>query len=201
MIRRFFQLTVIFAIWVLSVHSPVISQHLPDVFDQGTLKEQFDYLQERTNIYNNYRAVREDMFRKIQRNSLDSLQNLQMLIKGMDREQAVLKLERETANMQLNEVTKQRDMAVKERDSFNLLGVAIDKVFYNMILWAIIAALAALVIFTFSIMKSAQSAAKVKISDLNDLKTEYEEYKKSSRERFEKQSIDHFNEIKRLKGL
>ena len=33
----------------------------PEVFKQGTLSEQMKYLNERTRIYENYRAIREDM--------------------------------------------------------------------------------------------------------------------------------------------
>jgi uncharacterized membrane-anchored protein YhcB (DUF1043 family) len=36
--------------------------------------------------------------------------------------------------------------------------------------------------------------------DLNDLKEEYEKYQKKTRLEREKMTIDHFNEIKKLKG-
>ena len=45
----------------------------PDVFTKGTINEQLKYLDERTRIYENYRAIREDMFRTISRNTIDTL--------------------------------------------------------------------------------------------------------------------------------
>jgi hypothetical protein len=36
--------------------------------------------------------------------------------------------------------------------------------------------------------------------DLSDLKNEFEAYRKSAREAREKMSMEHFNEMKRLKG-
>ena len=46
---------------------------MPEVLVQGTIKEQFDYLDGRTGIYNDFRAIREDMFQKIRSNTMDSL--------------------------------------------------------------------------------------------------------------------------------
>ena len=46
---------------------------MPEILDTGTIQEQFDYLDERTRIYNNFRAIREDMFQKIRSNTIDSL--------------------------------------------------------------------------------------------------------------------------------
>ena len=41
---------------------------IPDVLLNGTLKEQMDYVQEKTRIYEDFRAIREDMFQKMKRN-------------------------------------------------------------------------------------------------------------------------------------
>ena len=46
---------------------------MPEVLDTGTLDNQFTYIHERTRIYENYRAIREDMFQKIRSNAMDSL--------------------------------------------------------------------------------------------------------------------------------
>ena len=46
---------------------------LPDELLTNTIEGQINYLEERTGIYENYRAIREDMFQKINSNVLDSL--------------------------------------------------------------------------------------------------------------------------------
>lgn len=186
---------------IIGFQFQLVSQALPEVFDQGTLQEQFDYLRDRTNIYNNFRAIREDMFLKVRRNSIDSILQSSQRINQLETEVANLNAQMDSISSLHEQGVLQRDAAIRDRDSFNLLGLKIGKVFYNLLLWSIIIGLIVLLATSFLIMKTARAGAITKTSEINDLKTEFEEYKKSSRERFEKQSIDHFNEIKRLKGL
>ncbi|MCK4748131.1 MAG: hypothetical protein KAT15_13875, partial [Bacteroidales bacterium] len=46
---------------------------MPAILDSASLESQLDYLQERTRIYNGFRAVRDDIFLKMHGNALDSL--------------------------------------------------------------------------------------------------------------------------------
>ncbi len=177
------------------------AQALPDVLTEGTLKEQYEYLNDRTNIYNNFRAIREDMFRTISRNSIDSLDKafneINSLKQNIRNQQATL----DSLKVLLVDVSDERDVAIRERDSLFFLGLPIKKAVYNIILWSIIAGLAVMLVVGFLLFKNTRHVTRKTTSELNELQTEYEEYRKNSRERFEKQSIDHFNEIKRLKGL
>ena len=56
---------------------------LPEVFNEGTVKEQMDFIQEKTRIYDNYRAIREDMFQKLKRNTGDSIEAARREIEGL----------------------------------------------------------------------------------------------------------------------
>jgi len=56
---------------------------MPEVLENGTFTEQMDYIEQRTRIYENYRAIREDMFQKIMKNSLDSLNSAKREISGL----------------------------------------------------------------------------------------------------------------------
>ena len=46
---------------------------MPDVLTNNKMKEQLDYIEEHTRIYENYRAIREDMFQKLKGNISDTL--------------------------------------------------------------------------------------------------------------------------------
>ncbi len=46
---------------------------MPDALLINSLKEQMNYLDEHTRIYDNYRAIREDMFQKLKVNISDTL--------------------------------------------------------------------------------------------------------------------------------
>ncbi len=178
-----------------------VAQTSPDVLDNGTLKEQYDYLDERTNIYNNFRAIREDMFQKIRRNSLDSLNAAFNEIDQLENELAQTRTRVDSLQSALQRTFAERDEAIKNRDSLFLFGLPVNKIFYNLLLWSIIIALLVLVGIFFVLFKRAHSITSSKSKELIELKSEFDQYKKSSRERFEKQSIEHFNELRKLKGI
>jgi hypothetical protein len=67
-------------------------------------------------------------------------------------------------------------------------------------MWIIVAGLATLLIMGFMAFKRNLIVTKNIRKDLEALKTEFEAYRKSSREAREKMSMDHFNELKRLRG-
>lgn len=172
----------------------------PEIFDSGTLQEQYNYLHERTNIYNNFRAIREDMFQKIRRNSQDSLNAAFREIRLLNQQLTEKNSEIDSLSMSLQTTIEQRDEAVRERDSLFLFGIPMSKTFYNLLLWSIIGGLVIFLVIGFMLYQRTRMITIQKTNDLKELTEEHENYRKSSRERFEQQSIDHFNEIKRLKG-
>ena len=173
---------------------------MPEILDKGSLPEQMNYLEDRTRIYENYRAIREDMFQRIKSNTLDTLSASKMEIEGLK----VLKTKMDYTVDSLNtllETTKNKlDEATRTKNNIRVLGIEVNKTGYNSIMWLIISGLASLLIIGFFAFKRNLSVTKNTKKDLDDLKTEFEAYRKSSREARERMSMDHFNEIKRLKG-
>lgn len=196
-----FKLAGLILVFILLNVNPSASQSLPEVLNEAPLEEQYRYLNEQTRIYNNFRAIREDMFQKIRRNSVDSLNRAYQEIASeiQLKEQAVA--EKNSMAQLLVEMEAERDQAINERDSLFLLGLPVSKTFYNALLWSIIGILAILAFSAFFLFFRSNRITRQKTKDLKELQVEYDEYRKTSRERFEQQSIDHFNELKRLKGI
>ncbi len=181
--------------------SEVKAQTLPEVLEEGTLNEQYEYLHERTNIYNNFRAIREDMFQRIRRNSLDSLNSAHREIGSLKQEITQHQASKDSLEILLDETVSERDAAIRDRDSLFLFGISMNKTFYNVLLWSIIGGLAVILVVIFFLFKRAHHIASQKTRETKELQDEFDEYRKTSRERFEQQSIDHFNEVKRLRGI
>jgi len=110
-------------------------------------------------------------------------------------------MEKDSLENLLADVSEERDQAISDRDSLFLLGIPLSKTFYNALLWSIIGILAVLFVSVLFMFFRSNTITRQKTNDLKELQEEYEEYRKTSRERFEQQSIDHFNELKRLKGI
>jgi len=166
-----------------------------------TLRSQWDDLQRRTRIYEGFRAIREDMFQEIRKQSLDSLNLARQQAKSLKDELQQAENQVNIQAGQLAEANEERDQALAESDSISLLGKPIKKGLYNVMLWSVIGVLALLALVMLWMARTARQMSRQRAADLNEVLEEYETYRKTSRERLEKITIEHFNEIKKLKGL
>jgi predicted nucleic acid-binding Zn-ribbon protein len=173
---------------------------MPDVFIKNSLKEQINYLEEHTRIYDSYRAVREDMFQKLKVNISDTLSSSNRKIAGLNKTKSALNLTIDSLRSNLESTRTSLEEMTKTKNSISVIGLEINKLTYNKIMWTILAGLvAALVIGFLAFKRNLISIFNTK-KEYQDLKDEFETYRKSSREAREKLTMDHFNEIKRIKS-
>src|SRR4030042_1313844 len=179
----------------------VVSQTaIPEILETGTLREQMNYLDEKTRIYENYRAIREDMFQLVRRNAVDSLAKAQrqiMMLAGMNRN-LIARIDSLTVGVV--DLESRLDEAVRTKESIRILGMNINKTVYNSIMWIIVAALLFLLGLGFLTFKSNLSAMLRTKKELDELKVEFEAYRQKKRIEIEKMGMDHFNELKKLRG-
>jgi predicted PurR-regulated permease PerM len=194
------RILLIFLLLVLAFPKVTGQTTMPEVLYKNSLKEQLNYLEEKTRIYENYRAIREDMFQKIKGNISDTLSSASKKIAVLKNTTSKLnhtidslKSLYETTNTNLENITR-------TKNSISVLGVEVNKLTYNKIMWTITAALLILLALGFLGFKRNMTITHETKKELSDLKTEFEAYRKTTREAREKMSMDHFNEIKRLKG-
>jgi hypothetical protein len=173
---------------------------MPDELLRNSLKEQLNYLEGRTKIYDNYRAIREDMFQKIKGNITDSVTKTSLTINMLNGSVAALNHTIDTLKASLETTKTSLEEVTRTKESIRLLGIEVNKAAYNSIMWLIIAVLAALLLLGFLVFKKNLYTIHHINKELVDLKGEFEAYRKSSREAREKMSKDHFNEIRKLKG-
>ncbi|MBG0861136.1 MAG: hypothetical protein IQL11_16685 [Bacteroidales bacterium] len=190
----------IIVIIVVSIPAGMGQTTMPEMLENGTLPEQMNYLQEKTRIYEFYRAIREDMFQKIKKNALDSLSSAKKEIAKLIILSTQLNSTIDSLNSSLETTNNKLDEVTRTKNSIRVLGMEVNKFGYNTVRWIIVAGLATLLVMGFLAFKRNLIVTKNIRKDLDDLKTEFEAYRKSSREAREKMSMDHFNELKRLRG-
>lgn len=173
---------------------------LMDGLKSGTVRDQLDFVENRTRIYDNFRAVREDMFQKIKRNVTDSLAASEKKISDLSRRVALLNGRIDSISNSLQTTKTALDDMTSTKNSIRVLGMNVNKTTYNGIVWTIIAGLLVLLSFGSVIFKRNQAITSNTKKELEDLRTEFEEYRKQSRIAREKMTMDHFNEIKKLRG-
>lgn len=171
-----------------------------DVFTKGTINEQLKYIDERTRIYENYRAIREDMFRTISRNTIDTLTKAKTRINDLALLNTALNVRIDSLNANLQNASDQLSKATRTKESISVLGMEVNKKVYNSMMWTIMAALLFLLAAGFLSFRRNRVITLRTQKDLEDLKAEFEGYRQKVRVEREKTNLEHFNEIKKLKG-
>jgi hypothetical protein len=174
---------------------------MPDVLDKGTLTEQMKYLEEKTRIYEDYRAIREDMFQKIKNNSIDSIAEARSRIGRLVTLTSGLNVRIDSLNSRLDATKVELGEIARTKNSIKVIGIELNKVAYNTIMWTLVAALIFLLIVGFLLFKRNLTVTHNTKKEFDEVKTEYENYRQKTRLEREKMSMDHFNEVKKLKGI
>ena len=172
---------------------------MPEVLYKSSLKDQMNYVQEKTKIYEDYRAIREDIFQQIKRNSLDSLQAARVEISGLKMVTASRNRTIDSLNSSLESTGKKLEEVTSSKNSIQVLGIAIKKRTYNSLMWLIITILAGILVTGFLSFKRNLIVTINTKKEFEDLKKEFEAYRKASREAREKMSMAHFNEMKKMR--
>ncbi|MBN1132086.1 MAG: hypothetical protein JXR52_10370 [Bacteroidales bacterium] len=173
---------------------------LVEALDTLTLREQVEEVQKRTRIYENYRAIREDIFQKMKSNSIDSLLAAKKEISELRGTLQEKESEISSLKNSLEKTGDQLDEAVKNRDALTFLGIQMDKKFYNTIMWFLVGGLALAAVILFLIFRRNRVVTLEYRKELSETKDQFDTYKKEARERYEKLVVDHHNEIMKLKG-
>lgn len=172
---------------------------LPDELLNNSIEEQINYLEERTRIYENYRAIREDMFQKINSNVLDSLRTYKDEIAGLNNHINVLNGKNDSLVFSLEETETSLQEMTRTKNEISVFGLSFNKTVYNTVTWAVIAALLVLLILGYLVFKRNRSVTVSTKNEIRELKDEFEEYRQKSRLAREKMTMEHFNEVKKLK--
>jgi hypothetical protein len=173
---------------------------MPDELTKNSIKEQINYIEEHTRIYENFRAIREDMFQKVNGNIKDSLAADRKRIAGLDNLISALRNKSDSLMTAFDETNKSLAEVTATKNHIKVLGMQVNKTAYNSVMFTIVAGLVFILAVGFLIFKRNLFTNISTKKELKDLRDEFEAYRQSARIAREKMAMDHFNEIKKLKG-
>lgn len=205
---RFFSLSILIMLATITASAqnpqqaqPQTKPVLPPIdLTTAPIREQLSSIESRTRIYDNFRAVREDMFQKLKKNVNDTIAAMQKKVAATNKQTAGLRSTIDSLNSRLNNTQTNLDDMTRSKNSMSFLGMEVEKGTYNSIMWAIIICLILLLIIGFLIFQRNQKLVSDSRKDLDELKSEFDAYRKTSRESREKMALQHFNELKKLRG-
>lgn len=189
------------SLFALSVAVAYGQNRMPDELTIGTIKEQINYIENKTRIYDDFRAIREDMFRKVNANILDTLAAGRSRIAELKNQTSVLNNKADSLNALLGSTRSSLSDVTATKNQISVFGLGINKTTYNAIMWTLIGLLLFLMIIGFLIFKRNLVVLLRTEKDLKELKDEFAAYRQSSRIAREKVEMDLFRANQKLKEL
>lgn len=187
------------ALFFLSVID-INAQSIPEEYRNQPIPEQLDYLEDHTRVYENFRAIREDIFQLISKNVNDSLASSRRRINSLLVQTKNLNSRIDSLNNQLSQTSTNLEEMTKTKNSIKVLGIEANKITYNSIMWSILGILLLLLGAGYLTFKQNRSSTLRTKKELDDLQNEFNDYKQKARIEREKTTMEHFNEIKKLKA-
>jgi len=137
---------------------------------------QFDYAIEKSSNFQDYKVIKQAWVLKIKQNALDSLKTLNTNL-------ASIKELADEKNESIKSLQAELNVAqqeVKEKNSFKFLGFMVSKAGYDSIMWSIIAGLVVALGVMLAAFKRSYAVTNQTKKDLNEVKDEYENYRKKA---------------------
>lgn len=182
-VKRVMNLKKLYAILLFTIVGLAPAAVAQDVPQENTLQEQFRSIKDRSNNYQEYKVVKENLLDQFYSNVKDSINIAkQRILEAQNtittQQQEISRLKDEVAERQ--EAVEQSEYAIAHTQ---LLGIDIEKETYNFVVWGIILALLIVLAIAFHKYNSSNKVAVKKRSEYETLNEEFNEFKVRSREK------------------
>jgi len=198
--RLSFKHVLVFSVVFFTVIKAIGQTAMPSELTSNTIQEQINYVEKHTRIYDNFRAIREDIYQKINRNFIDTLLAEKGRVTALKNLTSDLNSKTDSLHVLLNTTRINLEAATATKNNIRVLGLEIKKGAYNTIMWTIVGGLAFLLALGFLVFKRNLTVLLRTEKDLKELKDEFAAYKQTSRLAREKLEMDNFRAIQKLKG-
>ena len=174
---------------------------MPDELNTAAIREQIEYVEDHTRIYDNFRAIREDIYQKLNKNILDSLAAENNRVEELKGSTVNLNVRTDSLNVLLTSTRSQLEEVTATKNKIRVFGMEINKTTYNTIMWILVGGLILLMVLGFLVFKRNLVVLLRTEKDLKELKEEFAAYRQTSRIAREKVEMDLFRANQKLKGL
>ena len=166
----------------------------------GTLANQFDYVIQKSNNFQEYKVVKRDYLMLLKKNSIDSVgrfkNELVSLKSQFSNHASIVAQLKDTLKATNEELTTLKTA----QDNVSLFGSPISKTNYNIVMWGIVIVLfLILIVFLFQ-LKSAKAIAHEVKNNVEKIEEEFEDYKHKALEKEQKLGRQLQDEINKHKS-
>ncbi|OBX26234.1 hypothetical protein LX77_01884 [Gelidibacter algens] len=169
---------------------------------EGSIDNQFEYVIQKSNDYQDYKVVKKTWLYTLKSHTIDSLKAIQKNL--LDTQAIVNNQATEITSLKsnLSETKSTLTDTNEEKDNMALFGLQMSKSNYNVLMWSIIGALFALLLFFIYKFRNSNSVTKLAKVTLVETEEEFEEHRRTALEREQKvrrQLQDEINKQKTTK--
>jgi hypothetical protein len=152
----------------------------------GTLANQFDYVIQKSNNFQEFKVFKHDYLLLLKKNSLDSVgrikNELVSLKSQFSNHTSIVAQLKDT----LKAINEELTTLKKAQDNVSLFGSPMSKTNYNIVMWGIVIVLfLILIVFLFQ-LKSAKAIAHEVKNNVKKIEEEFEDYKHKALEKEQK---------------
>lgn len=163
--------------------------------DNSPIVDQFQYVYQKSSTFEDYKMVKTWYWAKLKSHVMDTLKLKEKQISDAKNQVLAQKIQIDSLALAIESTHNDLDKAVKERDSFKMFGIPVQKTGYNSFVWTLIGILAAtLLIFLLLYRRSHLTISQAR-SDLDETKKEFEAFRKRALEREEGIVRKYHNEL------
>jgi len=199
MMTKFFKVAILIFLTTFSLQAQEEEAEEKLSLTTGTIENQFEYIFQKSNNYQDYKVVKKNSLYILRNNILDSVkpvENELLVSKNLSAEQEKKINE---LNAQLAESNNNLATVTKEKDSISFFGALINKPAYKGIMWGIVVVLVLILgLFVYK-FKNANVITQEAKKSLAELELEYEEHRRKALEREQKARRQLQDEINKQK--
>jgi len=164
--------------------------------DELSIEEQFSYTIDKSSNFQEYKVIRQTWITKLKANTVDTLISLKANLKTTKDLVQEKITDIETLQSEIN--TAQEEL--KKKNSFSLFGIMLSKTGYDSIMWSVIIGLLIAIGFGFVAFRRSYSITLQTKKDLNDVKEEFESFRKKALKSKEEAVRQLFDELSKYKN-
>jgi len=153
------------------------TQEKPSI-GKGTIESQFNYVLYRSEKFEDYKLVKSWWLYTLRSQVLDTLKALHENLRDTQNLLSAKETEIDSLITVMQTLNNELDVALKEKSSMKLLGIKMDKIIYNSILWLIMAGLLVILLTFLVLFKRSNTVTERTKSELTEIRNEYEDYRK-----------------------
>ena len=156
------------------------SNVIASVADSTDIKGQFEHLYKKSNTYEQNKVIRINDYNTLKKNSTDSIRMYKKEATDHLQETNSLKSKLENSNTEFTQLKEELVATQSMQNSINLLGMAVNKKAYSLIMWGIIFCLAITSAILFLMYKRGHQVVKEAKTRLKEVQEDLEKLRKSA---------------------